>query len=68
MPIFRVFGELIQSFYTDVQAEDKIEAYDIANQRSMTDWFQVETDDVIEIINVEEYNQELGVPANGQLL
>ncbi len=68
MPTYRVFGELIQSFYTDVQAEDRIEAYDIANQRSLIDWFQVETDDVIEIINVEEYDQELGVPASGQLL
>ena len=52
----------------DVQAADKLEAYDIANQRNTNDWFIIEHDNVIEIEDVIEYDQELGVPAQGQLL
>lgn len=68
MPTFRVFGTLSQNYYMDVQAEDRIEAYDIANQRDTNDWFEVEQDNLIEINEVIEYDQELGVPAQGQLL
>lgn len=68
MQIFRVFGTLSQNYYTDVSAQDKLEAYDIANQRPTIDWSEVETDNLIEIDEVIEYDQELGVPAQGQLL
>jgi len=52
----------------DVQAEDNMQAYDIANQRLTNDWFEIEQDNVIQIDEVIEYDQELGVPAQGQLL
>lgn len=68
MKTFRVFGTLSQNYYMDVQAADKLEAYDIANQRNTNDWFIIEHDNVIEIEDVIEYDQELGVPAQGQLL
>jgi len=52
----------------DVSAADPVEAYDIANQRQTNDWFEVENDYVIEVIDVVEMNEELGIPLDGQLL
>jgi hypothetical protein len=68
LPIYRVYGELIKTYYTDVSAEDKIDAFDIACSRPASDWFDVETDEGIEPIEVTEYDPELGVPKDGQLL
>jgi len=62
MPTYRVFGDLNKVYYTDVQALDRNEAYDIANERQTNDWSEVEADYIIEVFNVEEYDQELGVP------
>ena len=62
MPTYRVFGDLNKVYYTDVQASDRNEAYDIANEIQTNDWSEVEADYIIEVFNVEEYDQELGVP------
>ena len=37
MPTYRVFGDLNKVYYTDVQASDRNEAYDIANERQTND-------------------------------
>jgi hypothetical protein len=68
MPTYRVFGEMTKTYYMDVQADEILEAYDIANQRDTIDWFEIETDGIIEVFDAEEYDQELGEPASGQLL
>lgn len=68
MPTYRVYGNKELNYYMDVSASDPIEAYDIANQRQTNDWFEVEDDYVIEVMDVVEMNEELGVPQEGQLL
>ena len=52
MPIFRVFGRKYQDYYTMVSAANEYEAVDVANSRPATDWDSVETDDVIEAVDV----------------
>jgi hypothetical protein len=57
---FRVFGRKHLDFYTDVEAEDSYEAIDKASS-DHTKWFELETDDPIEAIDVvlieESFNQ-----------
>lgn len=52
MPTFRVFGEKIQSFYTDVDAANPGSAFDIAANKPMHNWFEIKNDDVIEVTDV----------------
>lgn len=54
MPKFRVLGSLNKLFYMDVEANDKLEAYDIAEAKPAVDWFEIETDNEIEIVEVTE--------------
>lgn len=68
MPTYRVYGNKELNYYMDVSAADPVEAYDIANQRQTSDWFEVENDYVIEVIDVVEMNEELGIPQDGQIL
>jgi hypothetical protein len=58
MPLFRVLGARQQLFWMNVSADSKIEAYDIANDRHTNDWFDLETDNVIEVIEVEEESED----------
>jgi hypothetical protein len=51
---FKVIGQKAQVFYVDVEAGDPREAYDIANESDSTEWLEVETDNVIEPIEVLE--------------
>ena len=51
---FKVIGQKAQVFYVDVEAEGPREAYDIANESDSTEWLEVETDNVIEPIEVLE--------------
>jgi hypothetical protein len=51
---FRVIGQRAQVFYVDVEATDPKEAYDIVNESDSTKWLEVETDNVIEPIEVLE--------------
>jgi hypothetical protein len=54
MKIFRVTGALTKLYYMDVAAEDGLQAYDIAESRNTDDWFEIETDNVIELVEVYE--------------
>lgn len=58
MPLFRVLGARQQLFWMNVSAESKLEAYDIAEARDTNDWFDLETDNVIEVIEVEEESED----------
>lgn len=48
---FRVFGRKHLDFYTDVEAEDSYEAIEKSNSEHVK-WFELETDDPIEAIDV----------------
>ena len=52
MPIYKVYGDKVHSYYTNVSASDPDQAYDIAKLRSALEWNEVENDEVIEISEV----------------
>lgn len=54
MPLYRVVGARQSLYWMNVSAESKLEAYDIAEERDTNDWFDLETDNIIEIVEVEE--------------
>ena len=54
MPLYRIVGARQSLYWMNVSAESKIEAYDIAEARDTNDWFDLETDNIIEVIEVEE--------------
>lgn len=58
MKTFRVMGTMSKLYFMDVAAKNKLEAYDIANERNTNDWFDVELDETIEIIEVIENDEE----------
>jgi hypothetical protein len=51
---FKVIGQRAQVFYVDVEAIGSREAYDIANESDSIKWIEVETDNIIEPIEVLE--------------
>lgn len=53
MQIFRVIGRRMSDYAATVQAADADQAYDIAADLETHKWSQLETDDVIEPIEVE---------------
>jgi hypothetical protein len=57
MKTFRVTGALTKLYYMDVAADSGLEAYDIAESRNTEDWFEIETDNTIELVEVYE-NEE----------
>lgn len=57
MKTFRVTGSLTKLYYMDVAADNGLEAYDVAESRNTEDWFEIETDNVIELVEVYE-NEE----------
>ena len=61
MAKFRVLGGRTVSYWTVVEAEDKYDAYDKANELNSVDWIEIETDDVIEAVEV--YDEENDVEA-----
>ena len=59
MPTFRVLGEKPMMYWTEVQAKDSYEAYDIADKLTTDKWNLLEQDDVIEPVDVYEEQDEL---------
>lgn len=53
MPIFRVFGDKLIHYYTDVTANEESEAFDLAEDLESHEWFVLEDDDTIEAYNAE---------------
>ena len=56
MTKYRVIGSKYQPYYTDVVAADKYQAYDIAKDLESNEWYQIETDDIIEPVEVLDDN------------
>ena len=52
MPTFRVLGEKPMMYWTEVQAKDSYEAYDIADKLTTDKWNLIEQDNVIEPVDV----------------
>ena len=59
MPTFKVLGEKPMMYWTEVQAKDSYEAYDIADKLTTDKWFLIEQDNVIEPVDVYEVEDEL---------
>jgi hypothetical protein len=59
MPTFRVLGEKPMMYWTQVEAKDSYEAYDIADKLTTDKWNLLEQDDVIEPVDVYEEQDEL---------
>jgi len=52
---YRVYGDKRQTYYIDVEAGSREEAWDIALQMNSI-WTDAESDDIIEPFSVEEQN------------
>lgn len=59
MTTFRVLGEKPMMYWTEVQAKDSYEAYDIADKLTTDKWNLIEQDNVIEPCDVYEVEDEL---------
>ena len=59
MTTFRVLGEKPMMYWTEVQAKDSYEAYDIADKLTTDKWNLIEHDNVIEPCDVYEVEDEL---------
>jgi len=59
MKTFRVLGEKPMMYWTQVQAKDSYEAYDIADKLTTDKWNLLEQDDVIEPVDVYEEEEVL---------
>ena len=54
---FKVLGRKYYDYHTSVQAENKGQAYDIAEALSSDKWNEISNDEVIEVTDV--FNEEL---------
>ncbi len=52
LPVYRVFGNKYQNYYTILDAADEFQAVDLANALPETAWNTLVTDDVIEATDV----------------
>jgi hypothetical protein len=59
MKTFRVLGEKPMMYWTQVQAKDSYEAYDIADKLTTDKWNLLEQDNVIEPVDVYEEEEIL---------
>jgi hypothetical protein len=59
MATFRVLGEKPMMYWTQVEAKDSYEAYDIADKLTTDKWNLIEQDNVIEPVDVYEVEDEL---------
>jgi hypothetical protein len=59
MATFRVLGEKPMMYWTEVQAKDSYEAYDIADKLTTDKWNLIEQDNVIEPVDVYEVEEDV---------
>ena len=59
MATFRLLGEKPMMYWTQVEAKDSYEAYDIADKLTTDKWNLLEQDNVIEPVDVYEEEQVL---------
>ena len=53
MTKYKVTGDKVVPYYIDVEADSPDEAWDIASAAGSHEWFQLESDDNIEVYGVE---------------
>ena len=66
LPVYRIFGNKYQNYYTILDAADEFQAVDLANALPETEWNSIPTDDVIEATDVylnedTSYNVQLNI-------
>ncbi len=54
MTKFKIFGDLVDKYYLEVEAESLQEAYEKADATDRTEWIQLELDN-----SIEPYDYEL---------
>jgi len=59
MATFRVLGEKPMMYWTEIQAKDSYEAYDIADKLTTDKWNLIEQDNVIEPVDVYEVEEDV---------
>lgn len=59
MPTFRVLGEKPMMYWTEVQAKDSYQAYDLADKLTTDKWNLIEQDNVIEPVDVYEVEEDI---------
>lgn len=59
MAQYKVFGDMLFTFFIDVEADSPDEAWDIAEKAGTHEWTQVLKDQTIEVHFVEEMLDEL---------
>ena len=53
MTKYRVTGDKLIKYYIDVEADDSDEAWDIASAAGTHEWFEIESDNTIEVFDVQ---------------
>jgi len=59
MTKYKVFGDMLFTFFMDVEAESPDEAWDIANKAETHEWTQILEDKTVEVHFIEEVGTEL---------
>ncbi len=54
MTNYRIFGDLVEKYYIDIEAEDLQSAYKMADSAERHKWVQMELDNTIEPYDYEE--------------
>ena len=66
LPVYRVFGNKYQNYYTILDAADEFQAVDLANALPEIEWNSIPTGDVVEATDVylnedTSYNVQLNI-------
>jgi hypothetical protein len=59
MATFRVLGEKPMMYWTELEAKDSYEAYDLADKLTTDKWNLIEQDNVIEPVDVYEVEEDI---------
>ena len=58
MPKFKVIGVMDTNYYVEVEAEDRYDALDKASDLNTNEWFELETDNIIEPFDVTDIEED----------
>jgi hypothetical protein len=59
MPKFKVIGVMDTNYYVVVEANDRYDALDKASDLHTNDWFELETDHIIEPFDVVDIDEDV---------
>ncbi len=66
MPTYRVLGEKPVMYWVELEAKDSYEAYDKAEQLDSVEWNEIETDNIIEPVDVYLNEGEEEIPVEDE--